>query len=74
MNKHINKILVLSLAVATMGLTSCKDEPDKYEISGGKPVVNYIRCLSSEVVGNQDDETTKYTNGELVESADPAST
>lgn len=74
MNKYMNKILLLSLAVATMGLTSCKDEPDKYEISGGTPAVYYIRCLSSEVVGNQDDETTKYTNGELVESAYPAST
>ncbi len=74
MNKYINKIIILSMATCAVGLTSCKDEPDKYETTSGKPVVNYIRCLSSEVVGQQDDETTKYTNGELVESAYPSST
>ena len=74
MNRYFNKILLVSLAVAAMSVTSCKDEPDKYEIADGKPVVNYIRCLSSEVVGQQDDEDTKYTNGELVESAYPSST
>ena len=74
MNKYINKFLLLSLAAFTLGLTSCKDEPDKYEIAGGIPTVYYIRCLSSEIVGNQDDEDTKYTNGELVEKAYPAST
>lgn len=74
MKKHFNSILILSMAACTVGFTACKDEPDKYEIADGRPTVNYIRCLSSEVVGQQDDEDTKYTNGELVESAYPSST
>ena len=74
MNKYMNKILLAAMAMLALGLSSCKDEPDKYEVAGGKPVVNYIRCLSSEVTSNTDDEDTKYTNGELVESAYPSST
>lgn len=62
------------IAAFSLTLTSCKDEPDKYEIAGGTPSVYYIRCLSSEVVGQQDDADTKYTNGELVESAYPSNT
>ncbi len=74
MNKYIQRFLFLSLAVCALSLTSCKDEPDKYEVADGLPVVNYIRCLSSEVKSNTDTEDTKYTNGELVESAYPSST
>jgi hypothetical protein len=74
MNKYMKKILFLSVALLAVGLTSCEDEPDKYEVADGVPVVNYIRCLSSEVTSNTDDEDTKYTNGELVESAYPSST
>ncbi|MDY3848889.1 MAG: glycan-binding surface protein [Prevotella sp.] len=75
----INKFkkgLFLTVA-ALMGMsvfTSCEDEPDKYEVAGGKPTINYIRCLSSEVKGNNDAEDTHYTNGELVTSATPQST
>lgn len=74
MNKYIQRILFLSLAACALMLTSCKDEPDKYEIADGIPVVNYIRCLSSEVTSNTDTEDTHYTNGELVVSAYPSST
>ncbi len=66
--------MVFAGALLTVFLTSCEDEPDKYEVTSGTPVVNYIRCLSSEVTSNTDDEDTKYTNGELVESAYPSST
>ncbi|MBO6188646.1 MAG: hypothetical protein J6O23_09095 [Prevotella sp.] len=61
-------------ATAGLMLTSCKDEPDKYEVAGGLPTVNYIRCMSSEVKGNNDAADTHYTTGELVESASPQST
>lgn len=69
-----NKGFILALtAVAGLMLTSCKDEPDKYEVAGGKPTINYVRCLSTEIVGNNDDPDTHYTNGELVTSASPQS-
>ena len=76
--KLINNIkglfLAVSVAVTALGLTSCKDEPDKYETAGGKPTIDYVRCLSSEIKTNQDTESTVYTNGQLVESASPQST
>jgi len=65
---------LLLIAAAGLMMTSCKDQPDKYEVAGGKPTVYYIRCLSSEVKGNNDAADTHYTNGELVESASPQST
>ena len=71
---NYNKGFSLALAiVAGLMLTSCKDQPDKYEVEGGLPTVNYIRCLSSEIVGNNDAPDTHYTNGELVTSASPQS-
>lgn len=33
----------MALAVVGLGLTSCEDEPDKYEITGGTPSISYIR-------------------------------
>jgi len=76
--KLINNIkglfLAVSVAVTALGLTSCKDEPDKYESTSGKPTIDYIRCLSSETKTNQDTEETVYTTGQLVESASPQST
>ena len=69
-----NKGFILALtAFAGLMLTSCKDEPDKYKVAGGTPTINYIRCLSSEIVGNNDAADTHYTNGELVTSASPQS-
>lgn len=69
-----NKGFILALAVtAGLMLTSCKDQPDKYEVADGIPTINYIRCLSTEIVGNNDDPDTHYTNGELVTSASPQS-
>lgn len=34
---------MMALAVVGLGLTSCEDEPDKYEITGGTPSISYIR-------------------------------
>ena len=62
------------LATAGLAMTSCKDEPDKYEIADGTPSVNYIRCLSSEVKNTNDAANTHYTTGELVEEASPQNT
>ena len=60
---------LMFVAATGLMLTSCKDEPDKYEITDGLPSVEYIRCMSSEVKGNNDAADTHYTTGELVESA-----
>lgn len=43
----IFKGLSLALvALATLATTSCKDEPDKYEVAGGKPTIYYIRPVA----------------------------
>ncbi len=73
MNILKNKILALSVAMMALGLTACEDEPDKYEVADGLPTVKYIRCLGSEIVGNNDEPDTHYTNGELVTEAYPQS-
>lgn len=73
MKIYINKIVFLSLAVVAMGLSSCKDEPDKYEVADGLPSVKYVRCLGSEIKSYNDAPDTHYTNGELVTEASPQS-
>ena len=35
------------LALATLALTACSDQPDKYEPTGGSPQVQYIRLPES---------------------------
>lgn len=41
--KNIKFTLMVVLALSCLGFSSCEDEPDKYEIAGGTPTVNYIR-------------------------------
>lgn len=44
---NIFKGLCLALICgASLAVTSCKDEPDAYEIQGGKPTINFIRPVS----------------------------
>ena len=46
---NIFKGLCLALAAcASLAVTSCKDEPDAYEIQSGKPTINFIRPVSVE--------------------------
>jgi len=74
-NKYMKGLFVAVIALcAGVAMTSCEDEPDKYEVTGGTPTVYYIRCLGSEIVGRLDTEETVYTNGQLVEEASPQST
>ena len=71
---RINIYLIASLAIATgVGLTSCDDYPDEYEVASGVPTVYYVRCLSTEIESSSDDEDTKYTTGQFVTSASPQS-
>ena len=74
MKTYTKGLLFASLAVAGLTLSSCKDQPDKYEVADGKPTVNYVRCLSTEVHNNNDAADMHYTNGEMVLEASPQST
>ena len=74
LSQYTKGLLFAALALAGLTLSSCKDQPDEYKVAGGKPTVNYIRCLSSEVHNNKDAEDMHYTNGEFVVEASPQST
>ena len=42
--KNINGALfAMGLVAASAGFTSCEDEPDKYEVAGGTPTIDYVR-------------------------------
>ncbi len=74
MKQYTKGLLFATIALAGLSLSSCKDQPDKYEVADGTPSVNYVRCLSSEVQNNNDAADMHYTNGELVVEASPQST
>lgn len=74
MNKYMKALLLSAVSLTGIALTSCEDEPDKYEIASGNPTVYYIRCLSSEVEDKSAVEEQIMTNGQLVEEAGPQST
>lgn len=40
---NIKWAAMMALAVVAVGLTSCEDEPDKYEVTDGTPSISYIR-------------------------------
>jgi len=73
-NHYTKGVLLAAAGIGSEGLTSCKDEPDKFEATDGKPTIKYIRCMSSEIHNWDDDPDTQYTNGQLVTSANPGST
>lgn len=46
--KNINGALfAVALAAVSAGFTSCEDEPDKYEIAGGTPTIDYVRPVDA---------------------------
>ena len=46
--KNINGALfAMALVAAGAGFTSCEDEPDKYEIAGGTPTIDYVRPVDA---------------------------
>lgn len=68
----IYKGLAFLFAIAAgCAFMACEDEPDKYEVAGGKPTIDYVRCLSSEITTSTDEPDMHYTTGELVTSANP---
>lgn len=42
-NKYMNWFFVAALVIASLSMTACEDEPDKYEVAGGVPTVKYVR-------------------------------
>lgn len=47
-NHKISSLILTALAVATsFSLQSCKDQPDEFELTGGKPTIYYIRPASA---------------------------
>lgn len=42
-NKYINLLSCLALIITSISMTGCKDEPDKFKLTGGTPTINYIR-------------------------------
>ena len=47
--KYIKGLVLIGAIISGMVVTSCEDEPDKYEISDGLPTVKYIRMTDPEV-------------------------
>ena len=46
--KNINGALfAMTLVTASAGFTSCEDEPDKYEVAGGTPTIDYVRPVDA---------------------------
>ena len=48
MKKFISKIAFYTAAAfaLALGFTACEDEPDKFELAGGKPTIHYIRPIN----------------------------
>lgn len=42
-SKYINRFYTTVLVVTGFFMMACEDEPDKYEVAGGKPTVQYVR-------------------------------
>ena len=47
-NKIFKGLSLVMVACAMLAVTSCEDEPDKYEISDGTPTIRYIRPVNVE--------------------------
>ena len=43
LNKIFSWLFVAMMAVSATVVTSCEDQPDKFELTGGTPTVIYIR-------------------------------
>lgn len=50
MKKYISRIALTAAATLALAFcfTACEDEPDKFELSGGKPTIHYIRPITAE--------------------------
>ena len=46
-NNKNKALFAVALALVSAGFTSCKDEPDKYEVAGGVPTIDYVRPVDA---------------------------
>ena len=46
-NKIFKAFGLALVALAALATTSCKDEPDAYEIADGRPTISFIRPVSA---------------------------
>ena len=46
-NKYFNWLAFVTLVMSSTAFTSCVDEPDKFELSGGTPEIKYIRVADA---------------------------
>lgn len=42
-NRYTNWFFAAAVVVAGFSMAACEDEPDKYEVAGGKPTLKYVR-------------------------------
>ena len=49
MMRYVKGLAVVMAVMGGMTVTSCEDEPDKYEIADGLPSIRYVRMTSPEV-------------------------
>lgn len=47
--KYIKGLVLVGMILSGIMITSCEDEPDKYEIADGLPTVRYVRLTDPEV-------------------------
>ena len=40
-NRYTNWFFAAAVVVAGFSMAACEDEPDKYEVAGGKPTLKY---------------------------------
>ena len=49
-NRYTNWFFAAVVVAAGFSMAACEDEPDKYEVAGGKPILKYVRgekrCVS----------------------------
>ncbi len=61
MKKYMNwSVLALGALSLGMAITSCEDEPNKFELTGGKPTIKYIR--PQDVTAKDSLLTSAYTS------------
>lgn len=62
-NKYIKGLFLATMAVAFGSvLTSCEDEPDKYEVAGGVPTVHYVRLPNASAADSLITEASLQTS------------
>jgi len=73
-NNITKGMLLCAAVVGSLILSSCADEPDKFESTKGKPTVKFVRNLTGEIKNVWDAPETVYTIGQLITEAEGGNT